>query len=72
MSKTCKTCVHWMTEGSGAGFCRRFPPQVIPRPTPQGAFMTETHWPVTGSDQTCGEHILVPREWSALNRTTRS
>lgn len=69
MSKTCKTCVHLDRPSMT---CHRYPPQVAFWDHPDQGRILESHWPSTGPDQTCGEHILVPREWSAPNRTTRS
>ena len=71
---TCKNCKFWKQhereEARGAGFCRRFPPQITTRVytlgtnenagryEPETESSTETEWPETKAAEWCGEHSL--------------
>ncbi len=88
--RRCETCRHWdrnIEDGTGAdgehvpiptawGSCRRFPPQMVPRPEPRrgpelGRWVSwmQTHHVETHQTDTCGE--WAPRGSLAVTSTAR-
>ncbi len=67
MNNTCDSCKFWEKHGGGSksGWCQRLPPQVVVRRWSDGVMTNEpalepdylqSVWPMTESDEWCGEH----------------
>lgn len=51
MSKNiCSNCVYWNNHASSGGVCKRYPPKIV---VVNGD--SKSQWPITKSNDTCGE-----------------
>lgn len=48
---TCQSCTHWHAQE-----CRRYPPQILVVELDDGSDGPAFLWPLTESDEFCGEH----------------
>lgn len=56
---TCGTCVYLFTPEVRRlqdTACRRYPPEILPLPTPQGLTVNAVYPPVRSTSTACGEH----------------
>ncbi len=55
--RDCETCLWWEpVDDDGKGFCRRYAPRPsAPRPSATKSMLRDANWPLTYSDDWCGE-----------------